>query len=75
MKGRRIIIPAVHQDKALKQLHLNHIGIEETRLLACRSIHWMNMNGDIEEIAKKKLPHLPGHSNNTTKRKCHMKYH
>ena len=33
MKGRRII-PAVLQDKALKQLHLNHIGLEMTRLLA-----------------------------------------
>ena len=34
VKGRISIIPAAHQEKALKQLHLNHMGIEKTRLLA-----------------------------------------
>ena len=33
MKGRRIIVPAVLQDKVLKQLHLNHMGIQKMRLL------------------------------------------
>ena len=42
------ILPAA-LDKALKQLHLNHKRIEKTRLLAHTSIHWNNMNADIEE--------------------------
>ena len=38
MKGRRIV-PAALQDTALKQLHLNHMGIEKTRLLTGESIY------------------------------------
>ena len=41
MKGRRIILLAVLQDKALKQLHLNLMGIKKTRLLAYISIYWL----------------------------------
>ena len=52
MKGRRIIIPAALQDKALKQLHLKHVGIVKTGLLACESIYWINKNADIEETVK-----------------------
>ena len=48
MKGRTIIIPA-SQDKVLKQLHLRHMSIVKTRLLACESIYWVNMNANIEE--------------------------
>ena len=51
VKGRRIIIPVVLQDKA-QQLHLNHMDIEKTRLLACESICWINMNADIEVTVK-----------------------
>ena len=51
MKGRRII-PAVLQDKALKQLHPNHMGIEEKRQLAPESIYWINMNADIKATVK-----------------------
>ena len=35
IKCRRIILAASLQDKALKQLHLNHLGIEKKRLLVC----------------------------------------
>ena len=52
MKGRRIIIHAVLQDRVLKQLHLSHMGTEKTLLLACKSIYWINMNVDIEEMIK-----------------------
>ena len=52
MKGRRIIIPAVLQGNALKQLQLDHMGIEKTRLLPHETIYWDNMNPDIGYIAK-----------------------
>ena len=48
MKGRRTIIPAVLQDKALQQLHMNEMEIEKTRLIACEYIYWVNMNTDIK---------------------------
>ena len=47
MQGRRIVVPAEWQDKAQKQMHLYHIGIETTRLLAHESIYWVNMNADV----------------------------
>ena len=52
MKIRIIIIPAVLQVNALKQLHLNHMGMKKTRLLASDSIYWINMNADIEDMVK-----------------------
>ena len=51
-KGRRIIVPASLQGKALKQLHLNHVGIEKTRLLTYDSVYWINMNTNIEETVR-----------------------
>ena len=39
-------------DADIKQLHSNHMGIEKTRLLACESMHWVNMNADIENAVK-----------------------
>ena len=58
MKGRRLIIPTVLHDKVLEELHLNHMGIEKTRLLACESIYWINMNTDIEETSNIAPPAL-----------------
>ena len=52
MEDRRRIIPAALHDKALNQLHPNHLAIEKIRLLACESIHWININADIEDIVK-----------------------
>ena len=36
----------------LKQLHINHIGIEKMRTLACQSIYFINVNANIEETIK-----------------------
>ena len=36
----------------LRQLHSNHIQIEKTRLLASKSVYWVNMNADIENTVK-----------------------
>ena len=58
INGQRIIILALLHDKGFKQLSLSDMGIEKTRLLACESIYWINMNGDIEEIVKKCIPCL-----------------
>ena len=43
VRGRRIIILAYLQKLALEQLHINHMGIEKTRLLACNSVYWINI--------------------------------
>ena len=43
MKGKMI---------TLNQLHMNHMGKEETRLLACKSICWINMNADTQNTVK-----------------------
>ena len=47
MKGRCIIIPEVLKQQLLDQLHVNHMGIEKTNLLAHKSIYWVNINNDI----------------------------
>ena len=52
IKGRGIIIPEVLQQKALRYLHINHMGIEKTKLLACKSVYWIGMNVDIENHIK-----------------------
>ena len=52
MKGRCIIISQEMKKHALDQLDSNHRGIKETRLLACESIWWVNMNPDIENTVK-----------------------
>ena len=48
MKGRHIIIPAELKQQVLDQLHLNHMGIEKTKLLICESVYWVDINTDIE---------------------------
>ena len=52
MKGRCIIIPAVLKQQVLDQLHLNHIGIEKTKVLAHESVYWIDINTDIEKHIK-----------------------
>ena len=49
MKGRCIIIPAVLKQQMLDLLHLNHIGIKNTKLLTCKSVYLVNINTDIEK--------------------------
>ena len=52
MKGRHVIITEVLKAQALNQLHINHIGIEKTKFLACESVYWVNINDDIENFIK-----------------------
>ena len=33
IKGRRIIVPTFLKDSAIKQLHINHVGIQKRRML------------------------------------------
>ena len=44
-KDRVIIIPVALQDKKLNPLHMSHMGIQKTRLLA-----WINFQADVEEM-------------------------
>ena len=50
MKGRCIVIPEALKQQTLDQLHVNHMGIEKTKLLAHKSIYWVNVNNDIKII-------------------------
>ena len=52
IKGRCIIIPDSLKQQVLTQLHTNHMGIEKTKLLACESVFWHNINGNIEAYIK-----------------------
>ena len=52
MKGRQIVIPTALKQQVLDQLHTNHMGIEETKLLTCKSVYWTNMNTDIKKHVK-----------------------
>ena len=40
MKGRHVVIPEVLKLQVVDQLHINHMGIEKTKLPACESIYW-----------------------------------
>ena len=35
--------------QALEELHINHMGIKKTILVACESEYWVNVNYDIEK--------------------------
>ena len=52
MKGRCIIIPKVLKQQTQDQLHVNHMGIEKTKLLVFESIYWVNINNDTENYIK-----------------------
>ena len=52
MKGRRIIIPASLQERALDQLQINYMGIEKTSVLMCKYIYGINDNVDLENVIK-----------------------
>ena len=51
MKGRQIITPTALK-QVLDLLHTNHMGIKKTKLLAGKSIYWVNINTDIEKHMK-----------------------
>ena len=50
MKGRRIIVPEILQDKSLKQLYFYGMGIGKTGMLVHDSIYLVNMSTNIEEM-------------------------
>ena len=52
IKGRFIVIPDKLQKQVLQQLHINHMGMEKTKLLAHKSISWPGINSDIEKYIK-----------------------
>ena len=53
MKGRCMLLyQRILKTQALDQLHINHMGIEKTKLLACESIYWVNINDNIENFIK-----------------------
>ena len=52
LKGRCIIKPNSLKQQVLNQLHMNHMGIEKMKLLACECIYWHSINTDIENYIK-----------------------
>ena len=72
MKDRRMIIPASLQKRALDQPHVNHMGIEKTRLLACKSIYWRNIKSKIEYAIKYFSACLDFQATQPKVRHCHM---
>ena len=52
VKGRCIIIANSLKQQVLNQLHINHMGIEKMKLLACKWVYWHSMNTNIEKYIK-----------------------
>ena len=62
IKGKGVIIPSQMQMQVLRQLQSNQMGIEKMRLLAHKSVYWVNMNADIENAVKMFcFPRVPEH--------------
>ena len=53
IKGRRVIIPTPLQKKALDQLHINHMGIDETPVMW---VHLLDQHKCWHKIHNQKLP-------------------
>ena len=52
LKGRHIVILESLPRQALELLHINHMGIDKTKLLVHKSIYWPGMNNDTESNIK-----------------------
>ena len=52
LTGRCIIIPNSLRQQVLNQLHINHMGIEKTKLLVCKCVYWHSINADIEKYIR-----------------------
>ena len=52
IKARHIIIPNSFRQQVLDQLHINHMGIEKTKLIAYKCVYWHSINADIEKYIK-----------------------
>ena len=55
IKGRPIVIHEALQQKVIKQLHINHMGIK-THPLGHKTVYWIDMNVDIENHIKNCSP-------------------
>ena len=53
IKDRCIIIPERLKQQVMDQLHVNHIGIKNTKLLAHESVYWVSINNDLQSHVKK----------------------
>ena len=50
IKGNQILIPTHLRPEILKDLHISHLGIVKTNLLAKTCIYWPRMNKDIQDL-------------------------
>ena len=57
IRERCIVMPEVLQQQVPKQLHVNHMSTGKTKLLAYKSVYWIDMNEGIEN--HKKLFYMP----------------
>ena len=75
LKGRCIIIPNSLRQQVLNHLHINHIGIEKMKLLACKCVYWHSINADIESTLSNVLHVLNSNRHSQRKRSFIMRYH
>ena len=52
-KGERLIIPRKMRKEVLHQLHQAHMGMEKTKWRVRSTVHWPQINQQIEEMIKK----------------------
>lgn len=52
MKGHQIVMLQVLQGGILCKLHASHQSRKKTKLRACTSVFWRNLNKDIEDMTK-----------------------
>ena len=50
--GMRVVIPKKLQDRVLEELHDGHLGIVKMKALARSYVWWINVSGQLEELAK-----------------------
>ena len=50
MKGGRVKIPEKVPQHTLKQLYMNHTGVQKIRLLDRELGNWVSLNIDVENI-------------------------
>ena len=50
LKRRHIVMLESLQRQALEQPYVNHMGIDETKLLPHKSFYWTSRNNDIENL-------------------------